>query len=329
MKRFFAIVAILAGVMAPAAAQDAPQWKEEFSHDFRGKPLPEGLTLFQVKNEQLIQTEPEGLRITIPPEFIHPFGGIGVQTTFGIQGDFEITATIEILRADEPPPGGYGVGAILRLYKAAPSPDFVNLARLVRAGDKQILVWEQSIGALDEKRKIIPGSAPCTEKLLRLRMKREGTKLRFAWAPGIAADGFRETRQIEFGDDDLRHAVLVGVTGRQKSNLDVRFLELRIRSGGIVAEAPVAAKAAANAPANERNYWWLLTAAGVVAFIGGSIALQRFRRRQAAASDAAVAVQCANCKKRLKAPAAMAGKKARCPQCGQLTPIPAAKVEES
>src|SRR5262245_5238604 len=321
MKRLMTIV-LVAGLASPVWTQDGPKWRDEFYHDFRGKPLPDGLTLFQVKNEQFIKTEPEGLRVTIPNDFIHPFGGIGVRTTFGIQGDFEIAATVEILEAEEPPPGGYGVGAILRLYKAEPSPDFVNLARLHRAGDKQVIMWEQSIGPLDEKRKITAGPSQCTDKLIRLRIKREGTTLHFSWAPGLAGDDFRKLRQFEFGGDDLRYAALVGVTGRQKCNLDARFLDLRIRSGGMVAAAaPVAAKAAPSSSEAERNYWWLLTVAVVVVLLGSGLALARLLRRRgrgtsAPAAVGAIAVQCPSCQKRLKVPATMTGKKVKCPACG-------------
>ena len=320
MKRLLTIL-LLAGLIPPAPAQDGPKWKDEFYHDFRGKRLADGLALFQVKNEQFIKTEAAGLRVTIPEDFIHPFGGIGVRTTFAIHGDFEITATVEILEAEEPPKGGYGVGAILRLYKAEPSPDFVNLGRLVRAGDMQVILWEQSIGALDEKRKITAGPSPCTDKLLRLRMQREGTILRFSWAPGIAGNEFQEIRQLDFGGDDLRYAALVGVTGRQKCKLDARFLDLRIRSGGILAAAaPAAAKAPASRPDGERNYWWLLTLAAVVVLLGGGLALQRLLRRRARGTSAppagdAVAVECPSCRKRLKVPAAMTGKKVKCPSC--------------
>ncbi|MBC7815582.1 MAG: hypothetical protein IAG10_01640 [Planctomycetaceae bacterium] len=40
-----------------------------------------------------------------------------------------------------------------------------------------------------------------------------------------------------------------------------------------------------------------------------------------------ISVKCSECGKGLKAPDAMAGKKAKCPQCGNVVPIPAAVVE--
>ena len=49
-------------------------------------------------------------RITLPATYIHPWGGVGFQTAIAVAGDFEITATVDILHADRPPTG-IGVGA--------------------------------------------------------------------------------------------------------------------------------------------------------------------------------------------------------------------------
>ena len=89
-----------------ASVRGADDLPPNYYHDFRGRPLPAELTRFQV-NDNLLQFEPQGLRITFPKTYGHPLGGVGVETGKA-QGDFDITATVEVLSL-EPPKGGPGM----------------------------------------------------------------------------------------------------------------------------------------------------------------------------------------------------------------------------
>jgi hypothetical protein len=60
----------------------------------------------------LAKADEQGLRIAIPAKT--NCRGVGVYTRFGVHGDFEITASFEILKADKPREGG-GVGPELYL----------------------------------------------------------------------------------------------------------------------------------------------------------------------------------------------------------------------
>ncbi|MCI0682868.1 MAG: hypothetical protein L0Y71_12265 [Gemmataceae bacterium] len=295
-----------------------PAFADESYYDFRKGPLPAEFTLHQAKSSDFVKADAEGLHITLPKDYKHPFGGVGVRTTFGVRGDFEITTTAEILEADVPPPGAYGVGVTLRLEKADPSPDFVNLARMVKPNGMELLLWEESIGPMNENRKIQAGYAPCADKVVTLRLKRTATTLQFMWAPGAAPDEFHEIKAIEFGADDIKSIVLIGYNGRQACNLKARFLDLRVSSP----DPPVAAPAGANpAPATAEpsgRLWWLT--GGGVAALAVVLALLLVARRKRAAPQAASAsniaeLQCPNCQKRLKIAATAAGKKIKCPAC--------------
>ncbi len=92
------LVRIAANVALADAARAADGQVSEYYYDFRGKPVPPEIKLFNVKPEVLVREEPEGLRITIPPTIIHDFAGVGFKTAFGLKGDFEVTTAIEILR---------------------------------------------------------------------------------------------------------------------------------------------------------------------------------------------------------------------------------------
>jgi predicted Zn finger-like uncharacterized protein len=252
-----------------------------------------------------------------------------VRTTFGVRGDFEITTTAELVEADTPPAGAYGVGVTLRIEKAEPSPDFINLARMVRNGDKHIVLWEESIGSLNEKRKIKVGMAQCPDKTVKLRMKRTGTTLQMSWAPAAAgADDFQEIKSLEFGADDIKRISLIGYNSRQPPlKLNALFHDLRVTSTDPAVAAPVADTQVGNAaPAAEpgRRLWWLL-AGGIGAIVALLVLFFVARGKRAGPAEASSAapgtaspqieVQCPKCQTRLKVAAAAAGKKVKCPAC--------------
>ena len=250
------------------------QASEDHYFDFRGKPLPETIVLHQDKGH--VKIEPEGLRVTLPKDYIHPFGGVGIRTNFGIKGDFDITTTFEILQADVPDTG-FGVGVALRVQKAAPSQELANISRMVRSGDRQILYWERSIEGPEKKLRYQAGERANTDKVGRLRLKRTGTTLAFLFAPGTTGDEFEQIQQLEFGDANIRAVSLVGHTGRQPLNLDARFLDLRIVTGTLT--APVAQDPDKEAASDKsRVFWWLV--GGVLVLAGALLVIRLLMRRK-------------------------------------------------
>ncbi|HTU23034.1 MAG TPA: DUF1583 domain-containing protein [Gemmataceae bacterium] len=334
-----------------AAAEETKKPAEEHYFDFRGHPIPAELTAFGFGDEddRFLRVEPEGLRVTLPRTWIHPWGGVGFQTAFGIGGDFEVTAALEILHADSPP-SGYGVGARLRVKKANPSPEGATFCRSVRARGKQILLWDRSVGQPGEKPRTTEGSVPCAETVGRLRLKRTGTTLHYLWAAGTRGDVFQEIHQCEFGAEDIQNVQLGVITGLKPCDVDVRLIDLRIRSvvgvdGGRPNEPPAPEQLSSGQSSQQSRpkKWLIALALCVVIFLsfaalGWWLRVRRSRHaakerdsagvadQQEAAPSAAPALSfaCSSCGKHLKVRAEMAGKKIKCPQCGKTAVVPAA-----
>jgi DNA-directed RNA polymerase subunit RPC12/RpoP len=172
------------------------------------------------------------------------------------------------------------------------------------------------------------GTAPCAEKVARLRLKRTKTILHYLWAPGTRGDNFEEFHQCEFGNEDIESIVIAGVTGRKPCDLDVRITELRIRG----------TQAAGLTLVPQKGAWKVLLALGLgsAILLGGGLAWrqsQRPRKRppepsvpaQHANPDRALAAfsfVCSDCGRSLKAKKELAGKKVKCPQCGHAVLVP-------
>lgn len=234
---------LLTVVFIPSGLAQEPA-KQEFYHDFRGRPLPPELVLYQAEEENLVQAEPGGLRITLPADYHHPAGGVGVRTNFAVRGDFEATATLELVRINAPPRGsGAGVGIAVdtptkgkqlrRVVGAKGNPNLL-VTGFVLAGKGQH--WDKEY------------RTPCPDNLLRLRLARSGTTLHYAWAPGLVGDNFVELHQEDIGTDDVDHVKVMALNAQKPCLVDVRLLELRIRSGP-------QGNAAAPAPAGPSRSW--------------------------------------------------------------------------
>src|SRR5262249_21657481 len=55
--------------------------------------------------------------------------------------------------------------------------------------------------------------------------------LSYLWAPGPKGEVFHTTHQCDFGPEPIKSVRLAAVTGRQPRKVDVRLIDLRIRSG--------------------------------------------------------------------------------------------------
>jgi len=338
--RFF-LLAFGLGLLAlqqNGAVRGADELPAMFYHDFRGRPIPHELTLFNAEEGKFFRFEPEGLRITIPKTWIHPWGGIGFWTSFGFGGDFEVTTTCEILQADAPP-SGYGVG--VTLYVAKPAGG-AGIGRLVRVNDKQLLLCNQAIEGPGKNTSWPEKGSPCTDTLLRLRLKRTGTTLHYLWAQGTAGEDFKEIDQCEFGDSEIHRIRLTAGTGRQPCNLDVRLIDLRVRSQ--TSDLPAASSLSpAGAPSKSRWQVWLVLALVLTLSVGLWLAVRQSRRAretsvravappeqgQPEATPLPISFACSGCGKTLKAKVELAGKKVKCPQCGQQVIVPQTEAGEA
>jgi hypothetical protein len=220
---------ILSGLLVLQSA-GAQEKDAEVYFDFRGQPLPSNLVLVGAQAEQHVKMEPEGLRIVLPKGRAKA-QGVGIGTTFGLRGDFEVTTTLEILHAEEPTVPCFGVGATLNVEKVDP-PEGTNLGR-IRRMDGQDLV-------MCDRRYIVPGGKPkfagqrqaCTDKLVQLRLQRTGSKLAYRWAAPPEGE-FKQLHEDEFGTQDIK-AVQIRVRSGETPDVppygvEVRLIDLRIR----------------------------------------------------------------------------------------------------
>jgi hypothetical protein len=243
------LVLLASSTVYAQPAQVEKKYPNEVYYDFRGKPLPDELALTPIGSEQFVTSEPEGLRITLPKDR-KDLAQLVVGTRSGIKGDFEITATLEILRA-EAPKSDFGVGASLYINKADSDTEGATLGRIVKPSGEQQIFWDQGFG----KNQYDIGTRPYKETQVRLRMKRTGAQLAYFVGKGLKGDHFDELPPKEFGGNDIKQVIVRVTTGRQRADVDVRLVDLRIRSGA--APATTIAVVPATAPPS-RN--WLLAA---------------------------------------------------------------------
>jgi hypothetical protein len=256
-------------VLAAALPGQAPD--TEFVHSFRhgNMPPPERMTLAGVDELTEITPEEAGLRIKILAN--RGKDGVGMQTRFPVTGDFEMTASYEILSADRPTEG-YGVGfnvtiaptnwqekraAVGRLWMPRSGSGFQALIML--GGPKPVnkYAWDPS--------ETMKGQ---------LRLRREGAKLQYLIndGPGLP---FREMFQFEYGTDDVDIVRFVANPGKSAAAVDVRLLDVRMHWGGLP-DHPAAAPhldvvsdglAAEAATLGARPTWHLWAVLSVLVFL--------------------------------------------------------------
>ncbi len=286
--------------------------------------------------EKLVHFEPEGLRITLPAGFPKARPEIGLVIPMPARGDFEATVKYEILKEPEPAnAGGQPTKLMLRAKLDRADWTVAALARRV-VTDKGLQFTTWTIRDNHEgsgKRQtwwVEPHTAKA--KVGRMRIVRTGSEASFYVAEGPDAD-FQLLHKCFFGDEDLLQIELVAATGGPKAALDVRFTDLRVRTGASLTPPPEAA------PARKPMRLALPILAGVLLVLGVGIWLvlrpgRRNRKEQhgtdgEAAADqpekeaAPIAFRCSRCAKGLKTRAELTGKKIKCPGCGQSVRVPA------
>ena len=349
------MVAVGTALAPGRAGADAvqPGLKSRFQQDLRTSELnnanlkPIGETM---------RYEAVGARVTLP-------GGqgqmqtTGLATLFQVHGDFEITLSYEVLKADRPKTG-YGVGVSIYAAIDTDTSDAVSLARrVVPRGEAVFMSDRMTPDEGQAKHKI--ATRPSTASAGKLRLHRAGSKLRFLVTEENRPE-FDTVDEVEFGTADVRWLQIAGDAGGSESGLDLRLLDLSVAAEDLpgLAAAPAEAPAQSSppkplpapkqpsppAPRKADGWGWL--AAAVIAGLGiaSSLAVgawlfvRRSRRpgkraagtpgdRRAVASP--VSFACSGCGKKLKAGADLAGKKVKCPGCGHAAVVPAIKVGDA
>jgi hypothetical protein len=296
MKRLVLVVSLLAA--APALAQ---QDGMNFRIDFRGQKINRDLFALTGPNarEQMFE-EPEGLRIVLPAEG-DTQGPTGLVTRFKIRGDFEITTSYEILRADKPASVAYSAGAGLYLYTETPTREAINFGRYhMITGQKYLMM--RNFDLEKGKRQFHSWTAPAEAAKGKLRLARKGKAIRYLAAEGDG-DEFKELKKIVWGEYDIFSARMAAEAGTSATPVEVRFFDLSIRSGDAGAVAAVAdgkgpaapkdaqvlpAVADVAPPASSRRWILWLVAGLVVVGLVGSGGVWLFLQTRRAAEPAVV-----------------------------------------
>jgi hypothetical protein len=386
-------LALLAGLGLPRILQGQPIAPEEqrppvvIDQDYRGGRSPvEPVVAFGPNAERVCRPDEKGWRITLPADRPEP-GAVGLVTTTPLHGDFEIVVRYEILHADQPRAGN-GVGLELYLLTQTRTKEAMGFSRLQRVVQGEVHTWSRMTTSPEGKRLSKTVNVATDNMSGRLRVTRRGTEA-ILWASEEGSDDFRELTRMPLGSEDVVLVRASAYTGNIPYALDLRIVELKIRTenltAGQAAALPIASAVAqagglphlwqvgwtaqmlvkdpvvdpaapgaispnaaspnAAAPKSERKGWLAAGVLGFVillAFFGGWLFVRQRRRAdetakappapeqtpQPEAAPAPVAFTCAGCAARLKGRATLAGKKIKCPRCGQVISVPANRAVE-
>jgi len=215
-------------------AQENVEFLGEYRCDFRGIPVPK--VFRNSLSAKVTKVESEGLRVTISPPS-PPINGGGLQLQLNDLADFvnledyEVTATIELIPIASAPKGTFfpPTDASTGVYLAV-SWGEARIGRVVRPDGKQeIEAVVLSTVADKVTRRVI--ASPCSDNVLRMRLKRSSNMLHFLWAPGISGDKFEEVYKCAFDRaiaDPLLNFEAPWSTQGRAAALDARLIDFRI-----------------------------------------------------------------------------------------------------
>jgi hypothetical protein len=294
-----------------------------------------------------VHFEPAGLRITLPREYAGPPGffgerpDTGVAVAVGVKGDFEITVSYEILQEPEPEDAGLPQTRIsldLGVDRATNTVTVLS-RRVEKTGGAQFLAWVSVWKEADGKNDSAWKEFPALAKTGRLRIVRTGAELSYYAAEGPKGE-FVLLQRCAFSPANLEDVRLTGSTGGARAALDVRLTDLSIRAESLQKTTEPGTRQ--TGPRNWLAISFAFTLVLALA-LGLLLAVRRGRRPARAPSPAALPGQeagtrvapasisfpCSGCGKALKAQARLAGKRAKCPNCGKAVLVTAARPRSS
>jgi hypothetical protein len=207
---------------------DAARLVAEFHQDFRnGEFDSKALRFVGGYIEERVRRERDGLHIRIPAGFDKP-EAVGVTPRFRIHGDFEITASIAIVKADNPI-RGYGVAAALWVETDTPTAEAATIERGIIPKEGERFTSTRISGPPPpEARKYDVRRALAESRSAKLRMARVGSKIITSYADGDKP--IRVLRTVELGSEDLTLARLGADTGVSDHSIEICLEELTIRA---------------------------------------------------------------------------------------------------
>jgi serine/threonine protein kinase len=322
------LLAMAVGLTAFLLFQEPPNQQpaslgSTFYRDFRNRRSPDvSFRLIGPNVEHAIQPEDAGLRITLLANRGNTERA-GLELKAPIKGNFEITVGYEILEAEQPKTG-YGVGIELFVLTGGFLGEGLGVYRVVRVQQGEVYMLSRNTtenGERKYRQKYIPTAARSGQ----LRITRKGTEATLWAAEGNTGD-FQELGRYDLGPEDVQGVWLTAFTGHAPYRVDLRLVDLKIRSDIPISELPPDTPASSDEAPKARGREWLTAA--LLFGLGVTLALllvawfwaRRGRNGEAVAPG--ISFPCPECRKKLRARAELAGKEVKCPQCGQRVAVP-------
>jgi len=226
-------IALLLALL-PAAALAQQPGQKEFFQDFRGdKAISDYLKFIGPNAETIAKHDDAGLRITIPPEQLAR-ETVGLRSTFGLKGDFEITASYEMLHDDRPQDGN-GIGFMLYLVTDSAKGDALGVYRLLKVKEGDVYMVTRRSTNKEGKRDTINNHYSAPGKTGQVRLARTGATVKVFALDGDAKE-FRELGPYDFVTDNIKRIELMAYPGRAdrpimpQKPVDIRIKNVRIRA---------------------------------------------------------------------------------------------------
>jgi hypothetical protein len=282
-----------------AAAQDRIEQKEKLAQEYvnplKGQPEDlRKLALIGPNAKEFVTLEQDGLRIRLPAGVEGEGPMHGVNSGMIVKGDFEITASFEVLR--EPGLGEAGdKGTKVHLLVTATNPhfDLAGISRHVKGKPPtKYSTWRNQWDDVTRKNKQKFKGFDVKGTKWRFRLARTGSTLSYYVAEEGDAD-FRLLQQWDFVEDDCKDVRVVAQTGGPLAALEVRVTDLRIRAESLpnlpIADASTAKQEAAppgdppGVPAGPGGWRiWLAAGVGAILLLALGLAIWRSRRARRA-----------------------------------------------
>jgi hypothetical protein len=237
---------------------------EEFQYDLRRGVADQPVLVPTGSGaSQALRADGQGLRITLDANRPQ-LDPVGVRTRFGVRGDFDITATCQMVKTDRPTKG-IGAGARLYLRFDSPNRDLVSLSRVVRAKEGDSFLAYHVHTPRGGKQRDTFRVSEAKSASARLRLVRTGTTLSFQVAEDLG--DFLELQSVDVGRGDVLDVWLSATTGGDRCAVDVRWGELRIEAAQLPSQVGLAAQSS--------RVWWIAVLVGI-GILGGSAAALSF-----------------------------------------------------
>jgi serine/threonine protein kinase len=245
------------------------QGLKEYYHSFKkDRDLPPDFTWDGMEPQGCVTFEPEGVRLMLPEGTPGRRMGTGLSTVFGVQGDFEVTMSFEVLKEPEPINAGEGTCGYLWVDLDTPALNRVFLSRSVHDG-KHFGIWYR----LSDPATGRPSGEDVQHYATgatkgRLRLVRSGVNISYQVAEE-SSDQFTLLFEHAFGKEDVRAVRIGGLTGGPQASLDWRIRDLRIRAQSFVGLPDPVQGEETESPARG----WLFGSLALVGVFVGTIAV--------------------------------------------------------